>query len=116
MFGAKSPLGYREILEGIRIKTINYGKTMIMTEFRLSKGSVLPEHRHDNEQTGYLVKGKIRLHIDGISKNIKPGDSWNIPGSSKHKAEILQDSIAIEIFNPVREDYLKYIFKEDITE
>jgi quercetin dioxygenase-like cupin family protein len=116
MFGAKSSLGYQKILEGIKIKTINYGKDMIMTEFLLSKGSALPEHRHINEQTGYLVKGKIRLHIDEKSKIIESGDSWNIASNIKHKAEILEDSIAIEIFNPVREDYLKFILKEDITE
>ena len=87
-----------------------------MTEFLLSKDSELPEHQHVNEQTGYLVKGKIKLHIDGKSKEINPGDSWNIASNIKHKAEILEDSIAIEVFNPVREDYFKYLFNEDIIE
>jgi quercetin dioxygenase-like cupin family protein len=116
MFGTNSSLGYHEILKGIKIKTINYGKNMIMTEFLLSKDSVLPEHQHINEQIGYLVKGKVKLFIDGKSKEINPGDSWNIAGNIKHKAEILEDSIAVEVFNPVREDYFKYIFKEDIAE
>jgi quercetin dioxygenase-like cupin family protein len=116
MFGANSSRGYQEILEGIKIKTLNYGKNMIMTEFLLSKGSVLPEHHHVNEQTGYLVKGKIKLRIDGTSKIIEPGDSWNIAGNTKHNAEIVEDSIAVEIFNPVRADYFKYILKDDITE
>jgi quercetin dioxygenase-like cupin family protein len=116
MFGTKSLLGYQDILEGIKIKTISYGKSMIMTEVLLSKDSILPDHQHVNEQIGYLVKGKIKLHIDGKSKEINPGDSWNIASTIKHKAEIVEDSIAIEVFNPVREDYLKYVFNEDITQ
>jgi quercetin dioxygenase-like cupin family protein len=34
------------------------------------------------------------------------GDSWAIPGGIEHSAEILADSVAIEVFAPVRSDYL----------
>jgi len=37
---------------------------------------------------------------------VAPGDSWNVPGNVAHRAEILADSVAIEVFSPVREDYL----------
>jgi quercetin dioxygenase-like cupin family protein len=114
MFGINSTNGYQEIVDGIRIKTINHGKNMIMTEFLLTKDSILPDHSHIYEQTGYLIKGNIKLTINNHTRDLKTGDSWNIPGGVKHKAEILEDSIAIEIFNPIREDYMKYIFKEDI--
>lgn len=36
----------------------------------------------------------------------KPGDSWAIPGGAQPGAAILADSVAIEVFSPVREDYL----------
>ena len=35
-----------------------------------------------------------------------PGDSWSIPGGMPHGAEVLEDSVAIEVFSPVRDDYL----------
>lgn len=108
MFGIKSVDGYSEILNGIKIKTLNVGKSTLMIEFLLMKGSALTEHAHVNEQTGYLVKGKIRLFINESSRIISPGDSWNIPSNIKHKAEIIEDSVAIEIFSPRREDYLKF--------
>jgi len=37
---------------------------------------------------------------------VMPGDSWCIPGDVEHDAEILEDSLAVEVFSPVREDYL----------
>ena len=82
----------------------------------LKKDSLLPEHMHINEQTGYLVKGSIKLFIDGKSQVLHPGDSWSILSNIKHRAEILEDSVAIEVFSPSREDYLKYKNEEDIIE
>ena len=77
-----------------------------MTEFRLQKGKTLPIHKHPHEQTGYLVKGHIILIMDGQTYDMKPGGSWSIPGNIEHGAEVLEDSIAIEVFSPVREDYI----------
>ena len=58
------------------------------------------------EQTGYLVKGCLRLTICGESFDVRPGDSWSIPMDVEHGAQTLEDSIAIEVFSPVRPDYL----------
>jgi quercetin dioxygenase-like cupin family protein len=116
MFGFHSANAYQKVLDGVAIKTINHGEKMIMTEFVLAKGSMLPEHSHPHEQSGYLVKGSINLFISGTSKLMKPGDSWSIGGNIKHKAEILEDSVAIEVFSPLREDYLIYENEEDILE
>jgi len=65
-----------------------------------------PGHSHPHEQTGYLVSGHLRLWIKDEAYDVTPGDSWCIPADILHRAEILEDAIAIEIFSPVREDYL----------
>ena len=77
-----------------------------MTEFCLAKGSTLPAHAHPHEQIGYLVKGRVRLMIGAEEFQAEPGDSWCIPGGVEHGAQILEDSVAIEVFSPVRKDYL----------
>ena len=116
MFGFKSTKGYTEILKGIKIKTINYGNKMLMSEFLLKKNTLLPRHSHPHEQSGYLVKGSIRLFINGTSKLLKPGDNWCIAENIEHHAEIIEDSVAVEVFSPVRRDYLKYLNREDIIQ
>jgi len=98
--------GYKQVLEGIKLKTLVYGEKTLFTEFRLNKGNKLPRHSHPNEQTGYLVSGRVRLSIGEETFEAEPGDSWCIPSDVEHGAEILANSIAIEIFSPVREDYL----------
>jgi quercetin dioxygenase-like cupin family protein len=108
MFGKGSDSGYTEILEGIRIKTLCRGDSTLMTEFRMAEGARLPEHSHPNEQTGYLLRGRIRLFVEGASLELAPGDSWCVPKGARHRAEILEDSAALEIFSPPREDYFQY--------
>ena len=98
--------GYKQALEGIKFKTLVYGERTLFAEFRLEKGSKLPRHRHPHEQTGYLVGGQIRLFIGEETFEVEPGDSWCIPSDVEHGGEIIADSIAVEVFSPVREDYL----------
>jgi quercetin dioxygenase-like cupin family protein len=109
MFGKHSGDNYRNILTGIRIKTLVHGERTLMTEFILDRGSLLPEHSHPYEQTGYLVSGRIILRIGNARQEMLPGGSWNIPSGVPHGAEILEDSVALEIFSPAREDYLAYV-------
>jgi quercetin dioxygenase-like cupin family protein len=98
--------GYRQVLPGIRLKTLVSGEKTLFAEFRMEANSVLPRHSHVYEQTGYLIHGKIRLTIGEQVFDAGPGDSWCIPGNTDHGAEILEKSLAIEVFSPVREDYL----------
>jgi len=81
-------------------------KKTLMTEFLLEKGKILPKHKHPQEQTGYLVSGKIVLVVEDEEFEANPGDSWVIPGNVEHWAKIIEDSVAVEVFAPVREDYL----------
>lgn len=108
MFTKHSDNGYHEVAPGIAIKTIAHGDRTLMAEFRLAGGATLPEHSHPHEQTGYLASGSMVLRVPGVSRELSPGDAWTVPPDAPHGAEIIEDSVAIEVFSPVREDYLKY--------
>ena len=106
MFRKGDTGGYRTALDRVRLKTLVHGEKTLLAEFRLEKGAVLPKHSHPHEQTGYLVSGRIDLTIGGKMNAVLPGDSWCIPGGVEHNAVAHEDSVAIEVFSPVREDYL----------
>lgn len=106
MFNKKSDSGFNEPFEGIRLKTLVHGEKTLMSEFRLTAGHELPEHSHPHEQTGYLVSGRMELIVAGEKVLQEPGDSWCIAGDVPHSAIVLEDSVAVEVFSPVREDYL----------
>ncbi len=106
MFYKSNDDGFKEVLPGISLKTLVYGEKTLFTEFRMDAGAALPKHAHMHEQTGYLAEGKIRLTIGEQIFEVEKGDSWCIPGNMEHSAEILKDSIAVEVFSPVRKEYL----------
>ncbi len=97
--------GYVAALEGIQRKTLLDGGRTQIVEFRLAKGAVIPLHDHPQEQTGYLVSGRMTLTIAGVDHPLKPGDAWTIPGGVAHGAKVAKDSVAIEVFSPLRPDY-----------
>ncbi|MFH1156168.1 MAG: cupin domain-containing protein [Pseudomonadota bacterium] len=106
MFQKKSDTGYLTPVPGIHMKTTVFGDRTLMTEFHLDQGSQLPVHSHPHEQTGYLVSGKMTLAIDGKDHLVEPGDSWVIPGGVLHGATVHENCVAVEVFSPVRKDYL----------
>lgn len=96
----------RRMTDGIDMTTLVWGKKTIMVRFDLHKGSKIPFHHHVYEQTGYLVSGRLRLSVADKTYDAGSGDSWSIPADAPHSAEALEDCIAVEVFSPLREDYL----------
>ena len=54
--------GYREMLHGVRLKSLVWGERTLLTEVRLARGAVVPVHDHPHEQTGYLLAALGRAH------------------------------------------------------
>ena len=106
MFDFCQESGYTELLPGIRQKTRVFGANTLMAEFLLNQGCALPVHTHPYEQTGYLIKGRLRLWIGEQEWEVHPGDAWCIPMNVEHGAQVLEESVAVEVFSPAREDYL----------
>lgn len=72
----------------------------------LGPGSIVQEHSHPHEQLGYLVSGVVDFTIGEVTRRLKPGDRWIIPGGIKHKVVTVEGpAIAIDVFHPIREDY-----------
>ena len=106
MFYKKNTDGYQFPIEGVSQKTLVHGEKTLMAEFELEVGSQLPIHKHPHEQTGYLVKGRLKMFIGEKEFIAEPGDSWCIGSNVDHGAESLEKSVAVEIFSPVRIEYL----------
>jgi quercetin dioxygenase-like cupin family protein len=106
MFQQKSAEGFCTPLDKVERKTLVHGEKTLMVEFRLQPGGVIPMHSHPHEQAGYLVSGRIELTIGNQLYTAAPGDSWCIAGDLEHGVRTLEESVIVELFAPVREDYL----------
>jgi quercetin dioxygenase-like cupin family protein len=93
-------------MEGVTMRPLAFEKKSNLCEFHLSKGYRLPAHSHPYEQTGTLLSGKLNFRIADKWNLAEPGDAWSIPENVEHEVEILEDSVVLEVFSPLRPDYL----------
>ncbi len=106
MFSKPDVANFKEALPGISMKALTWGDNSLLCEFHLRKGAIVPLHQHPQEQTGYLISGRMLFSGDNGDFVVEPGSSWNFKGGVAHAANVLEDSLAIEVFSPVRQDYL----------
>ena len=106
MYAKKDDSNFKTPLEGVNFKTLVHGEKTSMHLFHLDKGAKIPTHKHPHEQTGYLVSGKMNFTLGDETFLAEPGTSWNIAGDVEHSVDVLEDCVVVEVFAPVREDYL----------
>jgi quercetin dioxygenase-like cupin family protein len=78
---------------------------MTVARVHLKKGAVVPMHAHANEQITLLERGRLRFTIREESTVLGPGDIMVTPPDAPHTVEALEDSLATDLFAPVREDW-----------
>ena len=94
-----------QLSKGLTRKLI-YGDKAMVAEVVLKKGIVVPEHHHESEQLTWIVKGGLLFEIDGKKIIVKEGEVLIIPSNKPHKATAIEDTIDMDIFSPIREDWL----------
>ena len=82
------------------------GQEMMLARVLLKKGCIVPEHSHHNEQITYIVDGALRFWIDGRELVVRAGEVLTIPPHMPHKAEALEDTVDLDVFNPPRADWI----------
>ena len=82
------------------------GQNIMLARVLLKKGCVVPQHSHANEQLTYIVEGTLKFWIDGREITVHAGEVLCIPSNMPHKAEALEDTVDLDIFNPPRADWI----------
>lgn len=79
---------------------------LTLARFELKRGSVVPQHAHENEQVSYIVSGALKFIVDGGEVIVRAGEVLQIPPNVPHAAEAIEDTLAIDVFTPVRQDWV----------
>lgn len=94
-----------ELSEGIARQVI-HSERMTTARIYLAKGSVVPRHSHDNEQLSHVLEGRLRFEFDSGPVEASAGQVVEIPSHVPHRVVALEDSLAMDIFAPLRADWL----------
>jgi quercetin dioxygenase-like cupin family protein len=94
--------GWIDIAPGVHRRTIAAGEHMHQIYVRLDAGSVVARHAHVNEQIAFCVSGNLKLTVDGVLHDLRPGQCAMIPSNVPHDARVEVDTIVIDKFSPPR--------------
>ncbi|MBE3563742.1 MAG: cupin domain-containing protein [Hydrogenibacillus schlegelii] len=83
------------------------GERLMIVRVEGPKGALAPRHAHPHEQMTLILSGRVRFRIGEDQRELGPGEAIHIPSGIEHEAELLTDSVFIDIFHPVREDFLR---------
>lgn len=91
---------------GDHFEVLAIGKESMVTKMLYKKSDSVPFHKHPNEQNGYVITGQYKLRYDQKEYILAKGDSYSIPANMEHAMEIIEAGEVIDVFTPVRQDYL----------
>ena len=95
----------REQMNDLIVRQVLHTDTMTVSRLELRRGAVVPLHSHHNEQITMLTEGALQFELNGNQVIVRAGDLLPIPGNVPHSVLALEDSVAIDLFSPVREDW-----------
>jgi quercetin dioxygenase-like cupin family protein len=93
------------VSEGFRRRVREDGEKLMVVELEAGQGCGAPLHQHPHEQVSYVISGRMRFTVDGQTRDVARGESIHIPSNALHTAVALEDSVALDIFSPPREDF-----------
>jgi quercetin dioxygenase-like cupin family protein len=88
-------------------RQVIHAQRVTIARLTLRQGAVVPRHSHNNEQITLLQEGRLRFVFDDREFTISAGEAMPIPPDAPHRVEALEDSVAIDVFSPVREDWIR---------
>ncbi len=96
----------KRTFKGVSLDVLAVGEKSMVAKMNYVEGNYATTHTHPNEQSGYVISGKYRLRTETLDIELNPGDSYSIPGNASHSFEVIEGGEVIDVFTPIREDYL----------
>ena len=92
--------------EGVQRQIMGYDDKIMLVKVKFDKGGIGQMHEHYHSQVTYVASGKFELSIGDETKTMKAGDGFYIPPHVMHGAVCLEDGVLIDVFSPIREDFM----------
>jgi quercetin dioxygenase-like cupin family protein len=106
-FASVSELEPYAIWQGAKARAV-HGDRLTMAIVDLDPDREVPEHQHDNEQLGFVLRGHVTMVIAGDARRLGVGDTYTIPTNVPHSASTGPDgATVVDVFAPVRADWEK---------
>jgi len=107
MFVENKNIPAKDLGGGVERKVLSYSKNLMACELCFEKGAIGASHSHPHEQIGYIISGKLVYQEAGCEdKILGTGDTYYVAPNVVHGVQILEDTKLLDIFTPMREDFV----------
>ena len=100
-------IALEKVTEMISRKIVT-GEREMLAQIYLKRGCLVPMHSHESEQMTYVLQGALKFLIGGEEITVREGEVLHIPSWVEHQAEALEDTFELDIFSPIRQDWLDH--------
>lgn len=108
MFTENNKVTAQELGGGVTRKILSYSNTLMTVELCFPAGAVGAKHQHPHEQIGYIVHGSLIYQEEGQEdRTLRTGDTYYVAPNVIHGVQILEDTKLLDIFTPMREDFVQ---------
>ena len=84
------------------------GEREMLAQVYLKRGCLVPMHSHESEQMTYVLQGALKFLVGGEEITVREGEVLHIPSRVEHQAEALEDTFELDVFSPIRQDWLDH--------
>ncbi|HEY3092809.1 MAG TPA: cupin domain-containing protein [Vicinamibacterales bacterium] len=98
-------IALEKVTEMISRKIVS-GEREMLAQIYLKRGALVPIHTHESEQMTYILQGALRFLVDGEEVIVREGEVLHIPSRLPHQAEALEDTLELDVFSPVRAEWI----------
>jgi quercetin dioxygenase-like cupin family protein len=91
---------------GMRRKIMAWDERLMVVRVEFEKGAIGALHQHRHTQISHVECGIFEVEIGGEKKVLTTGDAFYIPPNVLHGAICLEKGVLIDVFSPMREDFV----------
>ncbi len=107
VFIDSNEIPWEEVGVGVRRKIMAYDDKLMLVRVEFQTGGVGALHQHYHLQITHVESGAFEVEIAGEKQVLKTGDVFYIPSNVLHGVVCLEAGVLIDVFNPMREDFIK---------
>jgi quercetin dioxygenase-like cupin family protein len=96
----------KEVMNDKLARRFVTGEKAMLAQIFLKKGALVPTHQHESEQITYILEGALLFRVEGKEVTVGKGQVLLIPSNVPHSAEALEDTLDLDVFSPIRQDWI----------
>jgi len=96
----------KEVMNDKLARRFVTGEKAMLAQIFLKKGALVPTHQHESEQITYILEGALLFRLEGKEVTVGKGQVLLIPSNVPHSAEALDDTLDLDVFSPIRQDWI----------